>query len=238
MKWEIVDTGLASAEKNMATDIKLLETLKPHDKPILHFYDWEADSATYGYFLDPLKFLHLEAIQNFKIQIAKRPTGGGIVFHLCDLAFSALIPSSHPSFSINTMENYAYINSIVLDAVQNFIGSKQTPSLLPKEIFPLDETCKNFCMAKPTKYDVMLNQKKVGGGAQRRSKNGYLHQGTISLAMPPESFLEKIFIKGNRVHEAMRQHSYLLLEGLYTSQQLSSARYELKNFLKITIESL
>jgi lipoate-protein ligase A len=49
-------------------------------------------------------------------------------------------------------------------------------------------------MAKPTKYDVMWEGKKVGGGAQRRTKYGFLHQGTISLGRPDEEFLSGILL--------------------------------------------
>ena len=57
MKWKILDTGKRSAEDNMAIDAKLLEEMKPDDSPILHLYEWEGKAATYGYFLDPKKFL-------------------------------------------------------------------------------------------------------------------------------------------------------------------------------------
>lgn len=80
--WEIFDTGTQSAEENMAIDAELLETLTPKSAPILHFYRWEKPSLTYGYFINPAEHLNLDALLRDGVSLARRPTGGGIVFHI------------------------------------------------------------------------------------------------------------------------------------------------------------
>src|SRR5437867_3091333 len=95
----ILDTQCNPAEENMRRDGELLQNLG--DKPILHLYDWSTPSLTYGYFIRPEKYLNLQELQKQGIAYAKRPTGGGIVFHIWDLAFSFLMPSSAPGFSLN-----------------------------------------------------------------------------------------------------------------------------------------
>ena len=47
--WNILDTGTQPAENNMLLDAELLKNLDQHTLPILHFYDWQGDSATYGH---------------------------------------------------------------------------------------------------------------------------------------------------------------------------------------------
>jgi lipoate-protein ligase A len=44
-------------------------------------------------------------------------------------------------------------------------------------------------MARPTKYDVMLQGRKIAGAAQRKTKAGFLHQGTIALLCPDPELL-------------------------------------------------
>ncbi|MCH9704482.1 MAG: hypothetical protein K0U13_06825 [Chlamydiae bacterium] len=194
MDW--MDSGSRTAEENMELDRGLLADLGEMEDLFLHLYDWKNPSLTYGHFIDPSKYLNSGIID-----MARRPTGGGIVFHLSDLAFSVLVPSSHPSFSENTMENYAFINNKVIEA----LGGGE---LLPVEPTALDAAAKNFCMAKPTRYDVILNGKKVGGAAQRRTKAGYLHQGTIFLQEPDMELLQRIVLPGTRVLEGMEQNSH------------------------------
>ena len=135
--WRIVDSGTATAEENMAIDCQLLKTLGQEKGGVLHFYEWSAPSATYGHFIQPAQFLHLAEVAKRGISLAKRPTGGGIVFHVSDFAFSLLIPSHHSAFSINPLENYAFVNRIVSDVIGQFSGGSVLPSLLVFNLTPV-----------------------------------------------------------------------------------------------------
>lgn len=234
MRWEIINTGVSSAEKNMQLDQKLLSELSSKEHCVLHLYDWERDSATYGYFTDPFKSLNKEKVQ--QLQLAKRSTGGGIIFHLWDYAFSLLVPKSHPSFSLNTLDNYAFINEIVAEAITNFTGGKVKTELLQAEPEPLNSACTCFCMAKPTQYDIVVNGRKVGGGAQRRTRFGFLHQGTISLMQPDYNYLETILLSKAHVIEAMKQNTFALLD--IKKRELRGARGNIENELVKILISL
>ena len=106
--FQILDTGIAAAQENMDLDGRLLRDLNPAGSPILHLYEWARPSATYGYFADPAKHLDLEKTRARGVELGRRPTGGGIVFHIWDFAFSFLMPSGHPAFSLNTLENFLW----------------------------------------------------------------------------------------------------------------------------------
>ena len=229
MEWQLLDTGKADPKCNMDADYHLLNGLSSTDKAILRFYEWEGDCATYGYFIEPGDFLNLEGVHRQGLKIAQRPTGGGIVFHLCDMAYSVLLPTSHPAVSLNTLANYAFINQAIASAVQQFLGESTAPKLLPAEPLAADKASGSFCMAKPTKFDVMLDGRKVGGGAQRRTRHGLLHQGTISLAMPREAYLREVLLPGTQVLDAMRQNSYFLLGESPTLTALNDARMSLRH---------
>lgn len=225
--WNVLDTGMQSAESNMQLDAQLLQNLDQHTLPILHFYDWERDSATYGHFIAPKDYLNLDAVQKKDLHLAKRPTGGGIVFHLWDLAFSVLIPAKHPYFSESTLDNYAFVNNAVLAAVSEFLSGR--PELIPCNAEAFDSSCTRFCMAQPTKYDVVLQGKKIAGAAQRKTKKGFLHQGTIALKMPSEQYLREVLKEETKVLEAIQAHTFPLLQ---EDDDLTEGR----NLLKQTLE--
>jgi lipoate---protein ligase len=230
MTWKILHSGVGSAQRNMDLDKNLLENIASIGEPILHFYDWDGPSATYGYFIDPSQYLNLEGADQVGLKLARRPTGGGIVFHLTDLAFSVLVPASHPAYSTNTLENYAFVNRNVGDALKRF-NQEIITSLLQEEEKPLHVDHQHFCMAKPTIYDVIIQGKKVGGAAQRRTKDGFLHQGTLSIALPPEEILTMVLKSETQVWESMKNHSYLLVDSIANSKQLQDIRSELKYLL-------
>jgi len=219
---EIVDTGTRSAHENMEIDAQMLGGLDPNGKMILHLYDWERPSLTYGYFIKPHQHLNIEALAKNGIDIGRRPTGGGIVFHLWDLAFSVLVPANHPGYHENTLDNYTYINSFVKSAMQKLLGKEL--NLLPDEPLAQNEASRHFCYAKPTKYDVMLGGKKLAGAAQRKKRNGYLHQGSISLIKPDEELLKSLL--KTDLSEMMNELTFYVRGG-----KLNQMRAELRNEL-------
>jgi lipoate---protein ligase len=186
---------------------------------------------TYGYFMNPAHHLYLEAVQRCGLQIARRPTGGGLIFHLTDWAFSVLIPAHHPHLSKNTLENYAWINRCAAQTIACFTSRPLEPRLFDPKIFCQNKGCSPFCMEKPTQYDVIINGKKVGGAAQRRTKRGLLHQGSLSLRFPPIEFLLQVLKEGERVAKAMRENSFCLLAEQATLAELMEARFQLKQLL-------
>jgi lipoate-protein ligase A len=231
MKWKVLDTGLGRADRIMEQDKALLDGLSNEKHPILHLYEFEENSATIGHFLQPEDFFNMQEVEKRGVQIAKRPTGGGIIFHLWDFAFSALIPASHPSFSLNTLENYATINRAVLAAIEEFL-QKTGGELTPQDGDILTPSCAHFCMAKPTKYDVLFEGKKVAGAAQRRTRAGLLHQGSISLVLPSKEFLESILRPEVAVLEGMLTFTFPLLGESASLKQQDECREEIKALLR------
>ncbi len=184
----IVDLGVMSAQQNMDSDYQRLKETKSSDSPSLRFYRWREPSLTYGYFSKPL---------DAAIDQGKRPTGGGILFHTTDLAFSILLPDpKHAS----TLANYRFVNEIV----QNALFSLGFKADFLEEKMPNS----SFCMAEPTKYDLVIDHKKVVGSAQRRVKEALLHQGTISLKSPGD--FERACLKDDRLFHKMQQETYPL----------------------------
>lgn len=179
----------------MDNDYGSLKRSKSSDKPLLTFYEWGAPSLTYGYFVNPDDYL----VKN-SFQMGRRPTGGGILFHSIDCAFSLVIPASHEKLSLNTLENYRLVNGLVSEALAS-LGVKV-------EVLEEGKSPMRFCMAKPTVYDLVIGDKKVVGAAQRRSKEGLLHQGSIALRLP--GLQEKAALKEATLYDLMCRETYPL----------------------------
>ena len=205
----------------MDLDAALLEDL---EQPTLHLYRWERPSITHGYFIKPEEHLNLDYLKEVGIDWARRPTGGGIVFHTHDLAFSLLLPKDHPACGDNTLERYHWVNSRVLQAIE--AGRQKGADLCTIEPDEPREMSA-FCMARPTHYDVMWQGGKVGGAAQRKKPQGLLHQGTICLQRVPGELLQGA-LRRPEVAEAMQRWSAPIAEGKDLEVARDAMREELK----------
>lgn len=229
--WHVIDSGTLAPEAIMAKDAALLEELQAKDSPILHLYEWAMPCLTYGYFTKLEQHLHLDVLQHKGLHIARRPTGGGIIFHLTDLAFSLLVPASHSYFSLNTLDSYAVINAHVARVIMQWSKQGIHPTLFTKDVACGKNMCYSFCMAAPTPYDLVVAGKKVGGAAQRRRRQGLLHQATLSLALPSVDLLQAILRDAQDVIPLMQTQSFCLLGPQATPAELQQARIELRQAL-------
>lgn len=233
MNWRILDSVEASAEEQMAEDHKLLKGLQDCSVPVLRFYNWAAPSITYGHFLNPSDFLDQSALKHHGVQVAKRPTGGGMIFHIEDFPFSVLMPATHPSYTTNTRKNYEFINRCVGQAIEQFL--KVPSQLFQEDCSSSTHPSEQFCMAKPTVYDVMIKGLKVCGGAQRRTRYGFLHQGTIALTTPSRELLEALMPAHPSIVAMMYRSGGSLLGPCSDPKLIHAARQQLKTLMKETL---
>lgn len=224
MEISILDTGSNSCLENMKIDEILLKTLNLNELPKLHLYSWQNDSATFGHFAKPEDLLDLKEVKKKRLQLAKRVTGGGVTFHFSDYAFTFLMPRAHPYFSENTLENYRFVNQFVLKAIEECLDHKE-------ELSYCDPCQKNhfisrqFCMAKPTQYDVLYKGKKVGGAAQRKTSQGYLHHGTISIGLPDQEYLKDILKSKEEIFNAIYENTFYFVDNHKKKSEMEHFRH-------------
>lgn len=207
IKWHIVDSGALPAQDNMNLDADLLAEQASKPSHILRFYEWQAPSITFGHFIDPHQHLNLDEASTLGIEVARRPTGGGVISHFSDFTFSLLVPKDSPYYTTDTLTNYCFVNEYIKKSLQTLSNINLT-LLQQQDNGPV--ALDHFCMAKPTVLDVMCGPLKVSGGAQRRTKHGFLHQGTISLSPPNWEWLYKV-IRSQEVVDQMKARSHYIL---------------------------
>jgi lipoate-protein ligase A len=166
-----------SAAMNMAIDEALLETAVD---PSIRFYRWRSPALSFGYFG---KFSGV-AIYAPERDVVRRWTGGGIVFHGDDLTYSIVIPASDPVFDESSIVIYEKIHRALADAL-NGVGERAIVAggVDPGGIALSKHAAVNAsgynCFANPVRADVMINDRKIAGAAQRRTRRGLLQQGSI-----------------------------------------------------------
>lgn len=163
----------------MQFDTDLLEEGVTH--PFLRFYEWSSDAITYGYFIKPDSWL-----RTLPQNIARRPTGGGLIFHENDFSFTLALPLTCSLVNLTAVERYKMINSQVVDAIRVILPDCN----LLLQSASIHGVIDELCMANPTHYDILLGSKKVGGAAQRKNKRCMIHQCSLFLTMPSWAKIE------------------------------------------------
>jgi len=158
---------------NMAIDELLL--VEPHylaGLPMVRIYGWDRPAVSIGY------------VQNYTAAppqgytIVRRPTGGGVVFHDVDLTYTVVLPAAHPICRLDRMESYHVFHRAILRALAE-LGIHG--ELAPDHVAASVDRATMQCFTTPTRYDVLGDGHKYAGAAQRRTRDGILHQGSISL---------------------------------------------------------
>lgn len=197
--------GCHSPQDNMDKDRELLQNGK---EASVRFYTWPWPSCTWGVCVRPFALLKEGALERLSISHAARPTGGGLLFHGTDLAFSVYLPEGYPRLSAAAQDTYDLINGLVLEGLRPYLPECWPNSNDSEERFT-SPVPNHLCQAKVTQYDLSWAGKKIGGCAERRTKKGMLHQTSLFVQEPDWQIVTKAIMNENDVI-LMRQASAFL----------------------------
>ena len=163
ISWRLLMHGADSPARNMAVDEALLRNVRD---PVLRIYEWSVPAVSLGYFQP--------AALASERPFVRRYTGGGLVDHAHDVTYTIVLPRAHPWMEMSAPESYCHIHRGVQAALKACgIVSELTPAAHDVE--------SDACFAKPVKFDIVAPTGKLSGAAQRRTREGLLHQGSILL---------------------------------------------------------
>jgi lipoate-protein ligase A len=162
----------------MAVDEALLREVR---EPVLRIYEWNVPAISLGYFQP--------AALAGERPFVRRYTGGGLVDHAQDVTYTLVLPRAHPWMELSAPESYRHVHRGVQAALAACgIESDLTPAAHAIE--------SDACFAKPVRFDIVAAERKLSGAAQRRTREGLLHQGSILLPDPARNpALRDVFVQ-------------------------------------------
>lgn len=135
--------------------------------PVLRVFRWARPWVSAGFFV-PWK--EACAVRP-DLPVCRRWTGGGIVVHEGDFTFSLTVPRSDPWAMRRPGESYRDLHRALAEALRK---AGVEAALAPRLSVGHSE-----CFAGPVEHDLVAAGRKVAGGAQRRTKRGLIHQGSV-----------------------------------------------------------
>lgn len=164
--------------EQMALDEALLETC---DRPVLRVYRWDGPAASFGYSQSVAEVARTFAA----LPLVRRWTGGGIVEHGRDWTFSLIVPAGDPFAAVRPAESYRRIHAVIAEALGHEVFLKHEA--------PAGHLPAGACFVQPVRDDVLaIDGRKVCGGAQRRTRRGFLHQGSVQGCAWPSDMTHRV----------------------------------------------
>lgn len=158
----------------MAVDEALLRGATERRMPLLRVYMWTRPAVSFGYFQ---KFpVDIAA----KYEIVRRPTGGGMVYHGKDTTYTVVVPRGHSLYEMSAASAYCALHRAIVVACEQLTDKRSGGNPTLRMSLPTSPHGQYECFQNPVHGDVVADGRKLAGGAQRRTKQGMLHQGSIA----------------------------------------------------------
>ena len=211
---EVLDPEPHDAALNMALDEVLLGRA---EGPVLRVYRWARAAVSFGYFG---KVADVESAWPGR-EMVRRWTGGGIVPHGADVTYTLLVPRGCAFFRLGAEEAYRAIHERIASLLAAHGRAVRVAAVASAKI-------SDACFENPVRYDLLADDGKIAGAAQRRTRAGLLHQGSVQGAALPVDFgarLAKAF--------ASKVSGRLLADGeLADARALSAKKYATDAWLR------
>lgn len=162
--WRLIEYNSNNPRMNLAVEEAILRCLLEYDAPNTIRIWQNSPSVIVGYFQDPKEIVDLVACRELGIDVARRISGGGAVYHdYGNLNYSIFVKK-------NTLEDRLRV--IVEDVEKSYSvfcrGIIECLRALGVEAYNL-------------KGNILVKGKKVSGSAQHRLYDAILHHGTLMV---------------------------------------------------------
>lgn len=184
MQWRLIELETMDAFTAMGIDEAILENVaKNISKPTIRFWRWNPSAVSIGYFQSIEDEVNLEKCSELGIDVVRRITGGGAVYHDYDgeITYSLIAPENLLHKGIH--ESYGIICGWLIDGLAQ-LGLK--------------------CEFKPIN-DIVLNGKKISGNAQTRRKGVVLQHGTILYDLDVKKMFSLLKVTKEKISDKLIQ---------------------------------
>ncbi len=150
--------------------------------PTVRFYGWSPASLSIGYFQQAEKEIDFEALRERGLGFVRRPTGGRAVLHDRELTYSLVVSANYPGIPGNVTEAYRVLSMGLLLGFRR-LGLDAEMACLHQPAGKDGRLSTAACFDAPSKYELVVEGRKIAGSAQMRSKGVILQHGSILLEL-------------------------------------------------------
>jgi len=165
----------------MAVDEALLMSFDPElSPPSLRTYGWHPPALSLGRFQNAAEVLDLERCRRDSVDIVRRVSGGGTIYHADELTYSIICSQSQIPPAASVKDSFRVLTGFLIDFYRTLgLNACYAVDAEPGNVGLGGRTA--FCFAGKESFDILMDGRKIGGNAQRRLKNVIFQHGSIPL---------------------------------------------------------
>jgi lipoate-protein ligase A len=185
--WKYIDSGPNTGAYNMALDEELLARAQAGEtRPVLRLYTWSPPAVSLGRFQDAETAVNAEACKRLGFDIVRRITGGRAVLHRNELTYSIIAGTDNKLFPSDVLGTYKVIATGLVAGLRNLTIPAEMVSREGRHAPLVEKKSKEpACFSSPSWYEIVVNNRKIIGSAQRRVAGAFLQHGSILLDYDP-----------------------------------------------------
>lgn len=171
----------ASGVYNMHLDEEIFNRYLKDGVPVLRVYRWQSPSFTYGVSQDPAGGIDLNKCLSGGVEVVKRMTGGGILFHNDEITYSFVCSKDDVDEPQDVFVSYHNICAFLI----RFYESLGLKAYFALESEGFQNSCAQheLCSVSQEKYDIIINGRKIGGNAQKRKRQVIFQHGSVPCSI-------------------------------------------------------
>jgi lipoate-protein ligase A len=168
-----------NAFQNMAIDEYMISWHVRHRRPVLRVYGWDPPAVSLGRY-QRIDCLNREACGVRGVDIVRRVTGGGAIFHDQELTYSLACGAAGLGESFQSVKaSFERINAFILE-MYRMMGLNAVYAKTVRGRTGSGNRVE-FCFSGNEEYDIIIKGMKIGGNAQRRIGSVIFQHGSIPL---------------------------------------------------------
>jgi lipoate-protein ligase A len=179
--WKLIIDDALDGSRNMAVDTALLDEVEASSerRTFVRFYGWQTPTISLGRHQKVEKAVDTGFCRTNGIDIVHRPTGGRAVLHDDELTY-AVISNDSEAFGDTIYGNYKRVSE-ALCLGYNRLGVPATLAADTRKIAESVEGVDLPCFVSPSRYELMVDGRKIVGSAQRRVRRSFLQHGSMPI---------------------------------------------------------
>lgn len=186
-------------ERNMALDRALLRAYQRGElnSPLLRVYAWDPPALSLGYH-QSVRDLDLSRLRAQRIDLVRRPSGGGAVLHWREWTYAVAGPLGIPGLGGGFREIYASLAGSLVEALNRLGVAAQSEGTGGPESF--------LCFESLHGHEISVGGRKLVGSAFRQTRRAFLQHGSL-LVGPEHLRIVELLGEGNTEEREARRQS-------------------------------